>query len=126
MPKDKHRKGDRKKKGGKKTSQLAIRIEKAERDAFVELCETLDTSAAREIRRFMRDFVAAHAAPPAAPEGDDASEAMPAETAPPAGKRKAKGAAAPTGDAPADEPAPSGPRPRRSARAKPADASADG
>lgn len=63
MPKDKQKKGDgKKKKAGKKTAQLAIRIEKAERDAFVDLCETLDTSAAREIRRFMREFVAAHAA----------------------------------------------------------------
>jgi hypothetical protein len=44
-----------------KGSQLVIRIEKAEREAFVSLCETLDTTAAREIRRFMRDFVKAHA-----------------------------------------------------------------
>lgn len=45
------------KKPGKKSSQLVIRVEKSERDAFVELCEKLDTSAAREIRHFMRDFV---------------------------------------------------------------------
>jgi hypothetical protein len=44
-----------------KGSQLVIRIDKAERAAFVSLCEELDTSAAREIRRFMRSFVAAHA-----------------------------------------------------------------
>jgi hypothetical protein len=44
-----------------KGSQLVIRIDKAERAAFVSLCEDLDTSAAREIRRFMRSFVAAHA-----------------------------------------------------------------
>ena len=37
-----------------KGSQLVIRIDKAERAAFVSLCEELDTSAAREIRRFMR------------------------------------------------------------------------
>lgn len=61
MSKDKTRKSN-KKKAGKKESQLAIRVEKSERDAFVELCETLDTSAAREIRRFMRDFVAGHRA----------------------------------------------------------------
>lgn len=41
----------------KKNSQLVIRLEKAERDAFVSLCEKLDTSAAREIRHFMRNFV---------------------------------------------------------------------
>ncbi len=66
MPKEKQKKADRKKKAGKKTAQLAIRIEKAERDAFVALCEAQDTSAAREIRRFMRDYVAAHAETPAA------------------------------------------------------------
>ncbi len=44
-----------------KGSQLVIRIDKTERAAFVSLCEELDTSAAREIRRFMRGFVAAHA-----------------------------------------------------------------
>ena len=57
------KKNDKKsaKKSGKKSSQLVIRVEKEERDAFVSLCEDLDTSAAREIRRFMRDFVARHA-----------------------------------------------------------------
>ncbi|MES2435155.1 MAG: hypothetical protein V4586_15190 [Pseudomonadota bacterium] len=47
-------------KAKKKASQLVIRLEKGERDAFVTLCERLDTSAAREIRRFMRELVAAH------------------------------------------------------------------
>lgn len=41
----------------KKSSQLVIRIDKAERDVFVALCDRMDTSAAREIRRFMREFV---------------------------------------------------------------------
>lgn len=41
----------------KKNSQLIIRIKKEERDAFVELCDELDTSAAREIRMFIRDFL---------------------------------------------------------------------
>lgn len=41
----------------KRDSQLVIRIHKDERDAFVELCEELDTSASREIRHFMREFV---------------------------------------------------------------------
>lgn len=44
----------------KKDGQLVIRVDKAERDAFVTLCDRLDTSAAREIRRFMRERVAAH------------------------------------------------------------------
>lgn len=41
----------------KKDSQLVIRLEREDRDAFLTLCEELDTTAAREIRRFMRDFV---------------------------------------------------------------------
>jgi hypothetical protein len=44
----------------KKSAQLVLRVEKAERDDFVALCERLDTTAAREIRRFMRDLVASH------------------------------------------------------------------
>lgn len=48
------------KRTGKKDSQLLIRINQAERDAFVDVCETLDTSAAREIRRFIRRFLAEH------------------------------------------------------------------
>ncbi|MEL6207355.1 MAG: hypothetical protein AAFR47_18875 [Pseudomonadota bacterium] len=53
-----------KKKQKKKTKdgQLVIRIDKADRDAFVEMCEELDTSAAREIRRFIRQFMEEHAA----------------------------------------------------------------
>ncbi len=41
----------------KKNSQLVLRLDKDERDAFVELCKELDTSAAREIRRFIRQFM---------------------------------------------------------------------
>ena len=44
----------------KKNSQLILRLDKEERDAFVELCKELDTSAAREIRRFIRDFMTEH------------------------------------------------------------------
>ena len=46
----------------KKDAQFIVRIRKAERDAFVDLCEELDTSAAREVRRFIRTFVAEHEA----------------------------------------------------------------
>ncbi len=42
---------------GKKDSQLVLRLDKAERDAFVDLCKQMDTSAAREIRRFIRGFL---------------------------------------------------------------------
>ena len=44
----------------KKDSQLVIRIKQTERDRFVQLCEELDTSAAREVRRFIRDFLSEH------------------------------------------------------------------
>lgn len=48
---------DKNKKQKSKDSQLVIRINKKERDEFVSMCEDLDTSAAREIRRFIRDFI---------------------------------------------------------------------
>ncbi|MCI4663787.1 MAG: hypothetical protein MRY74_03610 [Neomegalonema sp.] len=48
------------KKKAKHDSQLVIRIKKSERDRFVALCDELDTSAAREIRRFIRRFLAEH------------------------------------------------------------------
>lgn len=72
----KHSKGKKR----SKESQLAIRVDKTERDTFVGLCEKLDTTAAREIRRFMREYVAAHSAstaeavPSSASEYDGASD----------------------------------------------------
>lgn len=57
------KKDDRKKDGGKagkKDSQLILRLDKEERDAFIRLCKDLDTSAAREVRRFIREFLAEH------------------------------------------------------------------
>jgi len=48
------------KSSSKKNSQLVLRLDKAERDAFVELCKEMDTSAAREIRRFIREFMKEH------------------------------------------------------------------
>ncbi|WP_373088288.1 hypothetical protein [Sneathiella sp.] len=51
------------KKKERKDSQLIIRIKGRERDQFVELCDELDTSAAREVRRFIRDFLKEHATP---------------------------------------------------------------
>ncbi|MCO0612418.1 hypothetical protein M8756_03790 [Lutimaribacter sp. EGI FJ00015] len=45
------------KKAKNKDSQLILRLDKAERDAFVELCKEMDTSAAREIRGFIRKFL---------------------------------------------------------------------
>ncbi|WP_202602151.1 hypothetical protein [Photobacterium halotolerans] len=53
----------KKSKAMKKDSQLIIRINGEERDAFVVLCEELDTSAAREVRRFIRQFVKENSQP---------------------------------------------------------------
>ena len=50
------RAGESKKKGAK-DSQLILRLDKEERDAFVALCKDMDTSAAREIRAFIRTFL---------------------------------------------------------------------
>ncbi len=50
----------KKTKAKKKNSQLVIRINDEQRDEFVSLCEELDTSAAREIRRFIRGFLEEH------------------------------------------------------------------
>ena len=47
-------------KKNKKDSQLVIRLNRELRDRFVDLCEELDTSAARELRGFMKEFVRKH------------------------------------------------------------------
>ncbi|MFA7439971.1 MAG: hypothetical protein WCZ66_03280 [Sphingomonadaceae bacterium] len=44
-------------KRNKKDSQLLIRISSDEREQFLQLCDELDTSAAREIRQFIRGFI---------------------------------------------------------------------
>jgi len=49
--------GKKKRKKTKKDSQLVIRIHSEDRDQFVSLCDELDTSAAREIRKFIRRFL---------------------------------------------------------------------
>ena len=58
MQKNTENKKDKKSKS--KDSQLIIRINKEEKDVFVNLCDDLDTSAAREIRHFMRRYVKEH------------------------------------------------------------------
>ncbi|MCT7360115.1 MAG: hypothetical protein COB09_17670 [Thalassobium sp.] len=52
-------KGSRSKKAKavKNDAQLLIRINGEEREQFLALCEELDTSAAREVRRFIRSFI---------------------------------------------------------------------
>ncbi|MEX6632394.1 hypothetical protein [Hyphococcus lacteus] len=49
---------DKTKKANKKDSQLVIRINRKDRDRFIEHCDEMDTSAAREIRRFIKGFLA--------------------------------------------------------------------
>ncbi len=49
-----------KKESNKKDSQLIIRINGKQRDQFVSICEDMDTSAAREVRRFIKSFLAEH------------------------------------------------------------------
>lgn len=66
----------------KKGSQFAIRVDKDERDAFVSLCEALDTSAAREIRKFMREWVAKNAPVTAEKEKSSSSDPVEASNAP--------------------------------------------
>lgn len=44
----------------KKNSQMIIRINDEERAQFIALCDSLDTSAAREVRRFIREFIEEH------------------------------------------------------------------
>ncbi|WP_245884110.1 hypothetical protein [Vibrio albus] len=41
----------------KKDSQLIIRINREQRDRFTSLCDDMDTSAAREVRRFIKQFI---------------------------------------------------------------------
>ena len=57
-----------KSKDKKKSSQMILRVEKHEKDAFIDKCKALDSSAARELRRFMREFVATDPAEANLPE----------------------------------------------------------
>lgn len=41
----------------KKDVQLVLRLNKDVRDRFIEACQDLDTSAAREVRRFIKGFL---------------------------------------------------------------------
>ena len=49
--------GKKKDKKKPKDSQLIIRINRVERDQFLDICDETDTTAAREIRKFIRKFV---------------------------------------------------------------------
>ena len=41
----------------KKDAQFVLRLNKDLRDRFVDACDDLDTSAAREVRRFIKKFL---------------------------------------------------------------------
>ncbi|CDT43479.1 hypothetical protein [Vibrio coralliirubri] len=47
----------KKNKANAKDSQLIIRINSELKDSFISLCDDMDTSAAREIRQFIKKFV---------------------------------------------------------------------
>ncbi len=46
-----------KQKNTKKNAQLVLRLNEELRDRFVDACQDLDTSAAREVRRFIKGFL---------------------------------------------------------------------
>ena len=46
-----------KQKKSRKDAQLVLRLDKVLRDRFVDACQELDTSAAREVRRFIKRFL---------------------------------------------------------------------
>jgi hypothetical protein len=46
-----------KKEKKKKNAQLVLRLNKDLRDRFIEACQDVDTSAAREVRRFIKKFL---------------------------------------------------------------------
>jgi undecaprenyl pyrophosphate synthase len=41
----------------KKNAQLVLRLNRDLRDEFVDACQDLDTSAAREVRKFIKRFL---------------------------------------------------------------------
>lgn len=53
MPKRKKQKSDK-----DEDVKLVVRIEATLRDAFIEACQEMDTTASREVRRFIREFLA--------------------------------------------------------------------
>ncbi|MDJ0760602.1 MAG: hypothetical protein QNJ19_14500 [Woeseiaceae bacterium] len=48
---------DKKNKKNKKDAQLVLRLDSEMRDRFKDACHDLDTSAAREIRKFIKRFL---------------------------------------------------------------------
>lgn len=48
---------NKRKKKSKKDAQLVLRLNSDLRDRFVDACEDVDTSAAREVRKFIKRFL---------------------------------------------------------------------
>ena len=46
-----------KNKNKKKDAQLVLRLDKDMRDQFIAACKDLDTSAAREVRKYIKKFL---------------------------------------------------------------------
>lgn len=40
-----------------KEVQLQLRVSREEKEAFLKLCRTMDTTASREVRQFIRTFI---------------------------------------------------------------------
>ena len=51
---------DEKKKDKGKDAQLVLRLDRGDRDDFIRLCKEMDTSASREVRQFIREFLKRH------------------------------------------------------------------
>ena len=51
------KKKNKNKSKNKKDAQLVIRLDKDVRDQFVDICQELDTTASRELRRFIKGFL---------------------------------------------------------------------
>ena len=54
---EREKKATKSRKKNKKEAQIVIRLERDIRDRFVAACQELDTSASREVRRFMKQFL---------------------------------------------------------------------
>jgi hypothetical protein len=50
-------KGKKQKSDKDEEVKLVVRIEAKLRDDFIEACQSMDTTASREVRRFIRDFL---------------------------------------------------------------------
>ena len=46
----------------KKDDNLLVKINKEEKKAFIKMCKEEDTSASREVRRFIKDYIKEHGA----------------------------------------------------------------